>query len=115
MDKIKILKSATDETDEGILSAYLELAEGIILNHMYPYVDDLCVTKTNADGEEVPVYKMPRKYEVNQVQIAAYMLNKRGAEGELHHSENGTLRIYDSEDIPNDLLNDIPPHVGVLL
>ena len=103
MDLIALLKSETDETDEDILSAYLE-----------PVVKDICETKINGDGEEVPVYTMPKKYEVNQVMIAAYMLNKRGAQGELHHSENGTLRIYGSEHIPNDLLNDIPPHVGVL-
>lgn len=114
MDKIALLKSETDETDEDVLSAYLELAERAILNHMYPYVKDLFETTINDEGEEVPVYTMPKKYEVNQVQIAAYMLNKRGAQGELHHSENGTLRIYGSEHIPNDLLNDIPPHVGVI-
>lgn len=50
-----------------------------------------------------------------QVEIAAYMLNKRGAEGETAHSENGVSRSYEDGDIPATLLRRITPMAGVLL
>ena len=48
------------------------------------------------------------------VEIAAYMINKRGAEGEVSHSENGVSRTYEDGDIPPSLLRAITPVVGVL-
>lgn len=99
---ITLLSNMTDETDESVLSAYFDLAGQKILNHLYPFVEDL------SDKE------VPSKYHSEQIAITAYLLNKRGAEGELHHSENGTLRIYDSADIPSDMLKTIVPKVGVI-
>lgn len=99
--KIILVKGMTDETDDSLVSAYLELASEVILNHMYPY--------TMPDNAV-----MPERYGKNQVEIAAYLLNKRGAEGELHHSENGTLRIYDSPSVPASYLRDIIPYAEVV-
>ena len=86
-----------DETDEGILEVYLELAGQRILNRMYPYRDDY-------EGLEVP-----DKYVMTQLNIAVYMLNKRGAEGEVQHIENGVHRNYGSSDVPDTMLKDIYP------
>lgn len=95
-----MLQTMTGETDEQVLSAYLSLAENVVLTHAYPY---------DEDATEVPT-----RYQMVQVEIAAYMLNKRGAEGETSHSENGVTRSYEDGDIPPTLLRRIVPAVGVL-
>ena len=40
------------------------------------------------------------------------MLNKRGAEGEVSHTENGISRTYEKADIPTSMLRTIVPHCG---
>lgn len=86
-----------DDTDEGVLSVYLELAGQKILNRMYPYKEDY---------DDVTV---PDRYVAVQLKIANYMLNKRGAEGQIQHIENGIHRNYGSSDIPNEMLNEVVP------
>lgn len=49
-----------------------------------------------------------------QVQIAVFLWNKQGAEGEKEHVENGVSRYYENADIPASLLNDITPLVKVV-
>lgn len=85
----------SDET----LTAYLTLAGRKIIAKAYPYRDD--------------VTEVPAKYDFLQVEIAAYMLNKRGAEGQTSHTENGITRAYENADIPASMLRTITPHVGV--
>lgn len=87
------------DTDE-VLSTYLKLAGRKIINRAYPYDDSVT---------EVPV-----KYDTLQVEIAAYMLNKRGAEGQIQHTENGIQRAYENADIPASMLKPVTPHVGVI-
>lgn len=57
---------------------------------------------------------MPERYEYVQVEIAVYLINKRGAEGETAHSENGISRTYDNADIPSALLRDVVPFASTL-
>ena len=99
-DKLAMLISMTGETDENVLSTFLTLAKNVVLAKAYPY----------GDGTE----EMPLKYDTVQVEIAAYMLNKRGAEGEIVHLENGVSRHYEDGDIPPTLLRRITPMVGVM-
>ena len=99
-DKLAMLISMTGETDENVLSTFLTLAKNVVLAKAYPY----------GDGTE----EMPSKYDTVQVEIAAYMLNKRGAEGETAHSENGVSRSYEDGDIPPTLLRRITPMAGVM-
>ena len=47
--------------------------------------------------------------------IDVALLNKRGAEGETAHSENGVSRSYEDGDIPPTLLRRILPMAGVIL
>ena len=49
-----------------------------------------------------------------QVEIATYLLNKRGGEGELSHSENGISRSYENGDVPESMMRQIVPMAGVL-
>lgn len=99
-EKTKMLTQITGETEEAVLSTYLTLAEGVVLRKAFPF----------GDGTET----MPEKYGQTQVEIAAYMLNKRGAEGEIVHLENGISRHYEDGDIPPTLLRRIMPQGEVL-
>ena len=98
-EKMVMLTVMTEETDEDVLSMYLELAQNIVLQKAFPY----------GDGTEA----MPSKYDSVHVEIAAYMMNKRGAEGETVHLENGVSRHYEDGAIPPSLLRRIVPYVGV--
>jgi hypothetical protein len=100
-DKLTMLESMTGETDSTVLATYLTLAKGVVISKAYPY---------GTGTEEVPA-----PYHTTQVEIAAYMLNKRGAEGETAHSENGVSRSYEDGAIPATLLRRITPMAGVLL
>ena len=90
------------EDDFMVLSTYLDIAGEAIINRLYPYAKD---------DEELTV---PRKYQGLQVEICAYLVNKRGAEGQISHSENGIVRGYGSADIPDEMLSRIVPMVGVI-
>lgn len=96
-----MLTGMTEETNAATLSTYLLLAKQAVLLRLYPYKDN------SSEGE------VPAKYHGVQVEIAAFMLNKRGAEGEKAHSENGITRSYESGDIPDSLLRRIVPMAGV--
>lgn len=98
-EKLVILKRITGETDDEVLSTYLSMAASVVLTHAFPY------------GE---VEEVPTRYDNVQIEIAAYMLNKRGAEGETSHSENGVSRSYEDGDIPPTLLRRIVPTAGVV-
>ena len=93
--KIEMLSSMVDETNTQLLNVYLTIAKNKILNRAYPYDD----TKT----------EVPSKYDVLQCEIAAYLYNKRGAEGQTSHDENGIKRTYESADVPESMLKQITP------
>jgi hypothetical protein len=86
-----------DNTDQGILEVYLELAGQKILNRMYPY-------KESYEGLEVP-----DRYVAIQLKVANYMISKIGAEGEIQHIENGIHRNYGASDVPDPMLAEIVP------
>lgn len=98
-EKLTNLKAMVGDSDsDDVLSAYLTLAGRKIIAKAYPYRDDIT--------------EVPAKYDFLQVEIAAYMLNKRGAEGEVSHTENGISRTYEKADIPTSMLRTIVPHCG---
>jgi phosphosulfolactate synthase (CoM biosynthesis protein A) len=97
---IALLTTKTGETDSDILSAYLDDAADIVLKRLYPF---------GTDQTEIP-----ETYQRIQIDIAAFLINKMGAEGEKYHSENGVTRTYEDGDVPPALLRRIVPKVGVL-
>lgn len=99
-EKLTMLRNMCDETNDDILSTYLFIAKQIVLSKAYP----LC-----AENKEVP-----ECYTANQLRIAVYLINKRGAEGETSHTENGVSRTYASADVPYALLRDIIPMVEII-
>lgn len=104
VEKLAMLRVMTGQLNEGewsddFLLSYLSIAGQKILNRAYPYDDT--------------VTEVPRRYGVLQCEIAAYLLNKRGAEGETAHSENGINRTYENADVPDSMLNNVIPHCGL--
>lgn len=95
---LKILLN-DDSIDDAILSLYLKLAGDKIISILFPY----------GDGNE-----LPSKYDFIQIELALYFINKRGAEGQISHSENGISRTYENADIPTSILNRITPYCGVI-
>lgn len=100
MDKLQTLKLLTGATDseDDLLLALLSLAEDKILERLYPY----------DHSKET----LPTRYIGKQIEIAVYLYNKQGAEGQTAHSENGISRTYESADVPESMLRGIAPFVG---
>ena len=97
-----MLGTQIDENwSDDVLLAYLLLAGRKIINRAYPYSNDDSLV-------------VPTKYEILQCEIAVYLLNKRGAEGEISHSENGISRSYESADIPESMLMEVVPFCSVI-
>ena len=99
-EKLLVLKTMTDEVDEVLLNTYLSIGAHKVCRRAYPF--DLTQTV------------VPAQYEMNQIEIAAYLINKRGAEGELSHSENGISRSYSDGDVPASMLREIVPMCAVI-
>lgn len=99
-EKLTMLKAVTGEKDESVLSTYLSIAGNKVLKRAYPFDSTVTV--------------VPDRYAYNQVEIAAYLVNKRGAEGETAHSENGISRSYEDGDVPPTLLREIVPCASLI-
>ena len=99
-EKLTMLKAMTGEKDESVLSTYLSIAGNKVLKRAYPFDSTVTV--------------VPDRYAYNQVEIAAYLVNKRGAEGETAHSENGISRSYEDGDVPPTLLREIVPCASII-
>ena len=104
VEKLSLLRVMVGQPNEGdwsddVLTSYLAIAGQKIINRAYPYDDS--------------VREVPRRYSYLQCDIANYLLNKRGAEGQTGHSENGVSRSYESADVPESMMSEITPNVGV--
>ena len=99
-EKLTMLKAMTGEKDESVLSTYLSIAGNKVLKRAYPFDNTVTV--------------VPDRYAYNQVEIAADLVNKRGAEGETAHSENGISRSYEDGDVPPTLLREIVPCASLI-
>lgn len=101
-EKLDLLKAMLGDSTEStiVLSTYLKIAGDKIINKAYPYSNDIT--------------EVPKRYNILQCEIAAYLINKRGAEGQTSHSENGISRSYENADIPASMLSSVTPHVGII-
>ena len=106
VEKLSLLRVMTGKPDndeewsDDVLFSYLTIAGRKILNRAYPYDDTVTI--------------VPVRYENLQCEIANYLLNRRGSEGQTSHSENGVSRSYESADVPESMLREVLPRVGVL-
>lgn len=100
LEKIVMVKAMNDETDDDVISAFLTIAGNKICRIAYPFDPSAMV--------------VPTQYETLQVEAACYLLNKRGAEGQTSHSENGINRSYENADLPDSMIRTIVPMAGVV-
>ena len=96
---IKVLVG--DSRFDEYVPHYLEIAKGAVVSHLWPYDD----AKTWED--------VPEKHHPRTVEIAVYLVNRRGSEGETSHSESGVSRSYESAGIPKSYFAGMVPSVGV--
>ena len=99
-EKMELLGVMTDEDSQTVKSAYLNFAKQIVFEKAYPF------------GNYPSVF--PSRYDGVQVQIAAYLINKQGAEGEIVHLESTVSRHWSSGDVDPDLLRRITPFAVAL-
>lgn len=89
LERLKALIGNPAESD-AVLEFYLENAKDII-----------CDIRFSIDVEQ--------KYLTQQIKIALELYNKRGAEGQASHGENGIMRTYEKADVSPSLLAQITP------
>ena len=89
LERLKALIGNPAESD-AVLEFYLENDKDII-----------CDIRFSIDVEQ--------KYLTQQIKIALELYNKRGAEGQASHGENGIMRTYEKADVSPSLLAQITP------
>ena len=105
LERLKIHLEITDSSEDALLRDILTSAKNAILARRYPYTE----YPMDETGETI----LEKRYEDLQIRIAVYLYNKRGAEGQTVHNENGINRTYESADVPESLMRGITPFVGV--
>lgn len=98
LTNLKLYLGITDTSEDTLLSFLLSVAGQKILDRLYPFDD----TKTS----------VPSRYQTKQIEIAQYLYNRRGSEGETYHDEGGVNRTYESADVPESLMRGITPYCG---
>lgn len=98
LEKLKLWLDISDTKSDSKLQLMLDRAESVIKRRRN-WPDD---------------QPMETRWNELQIQIALFLWNKQGAEGEKSHVENGVSRHYENADIPSSLLNDITPIVRVV-
>ena len=97
----EMVKELVDEPRfDRFVPHYLERAKSAMMEHLFPFED--------VEWSDVPV-----KHHGTVVEIAVYLVNRRGGEGETTHSESGVSRSYESAGIPASYFKGIVPHVGI--
>lgn len=84
------------QTNQNDIKRFVLVAESKIRNLVFPHSDD--------------PRDIPERYQCLVCEAAAYLYNKRGAEGQTAHSENGVSRSYESGDLPSSIIRQITPH-----
>lgn len=92
-----------DSSKDDLLLIFLLQAENKVLKARCPY-------GYTATQKEVVL----SAYSDNVENIYTYLYNKRGAEGESSHDENGISRAYESAGIPSSFFDGIVPLVDVI-
>ena len=96
-DAVSALMLSTGEESYELASLYVERARAAILARRYPYSE-------NPQSESWDV-----RYDILSVEIAEFMWAKRGAEGQVTHTENGIIRQWSQDAIPKQLLSQVIP------
>ena len=94
--KLEVMLGSVCESNT--LVVYLDLAKQKVLNKRFPFGTELT--------------EVPSQYENLQLELAVCLFNKRGAEGQETHNENGVNRTWRTE---AEILEEIPSMVGMPL
>lgn len=89
--------------DTLVEEVYLPMAKDAVVSRLWPF------------DEEKTFEDVPERFRTQTCQIAAYLLDRSGAEGEIRHVENGTTREWASANIPEAMFVGMVPFGGVLL
>ena len=103
LTNLKIYLKITDTVEDDLLSLLLAQADAKILQKRFPF---------DATDEEKALALTA--YSDVELDIAVYLYNKQGAEGEKAHNENGMNRSYESASIPPSYTSGITPMCGVV-
>jgi hypothetical protein len=98
LSNLKLYLGITNTSEDTLLSFLLNIAGQKILDKLYPF--------------DSTVLTVPERYQLKQIEIAQFLYNKRGAEGEIAHNENGVNRTYEDADVPPSMLRGIVPYCG---
>lgn len=98
---LQAVKTLTGSANETELNVYISLAESSVIGRLFPF-------NQNATWADVP-----EKHHMRTCEIAAYLYNKRGAEGEVSHSESGVSRTYESASVPASMFAGMVPFAGI--
>ena len=93
---IRTMLGGEEEIADEVLDIYLRQAQQKILNHRFPYGTKLV--------------EVEPQYELDMLELAVYLYNLRGAEGQTRHVENGVTREWRTE---NEILSSIPRMAGI--
>lgn len=102
-EMIELVTALSGESSSTLVSAFISMAGDAIKNRAFPFASDT----------ELSTLSVPVRYQNLQVEIAVYLLDKRGAEGETVHNENGINRSYENGSIPGSMLKQVVPFCGV--
>lgn len=101
IDILAMLQRRLGDMDEDVLLDYILVAQHIILERRYGLIDNYPTI-------------FPDRYLITAFQVALYLINRDGSEGQMSHSEGGITRTYRNANIPEDLLTDVIPFGGVI-
>lgn len=99
IEKAKRLMNYEGASDD-LVTDLLEQAASAIANRMFPF------------SNQPKDFEVPSRYVRTQLEIAAYLYGKMGAEGQLIHTENGISRTYEAGSVPESMLKQIAPRCG---
>lgn len=107
-EKLTTIKVLLDDgtgylPSDTTLTTYITLAANEILYWRYHLVG----------GVPVDVSAVPAEYEPTQIYAVVAGYTQAGAEGESHHHENGTVRIFRYEDMMGYIRNHVLPYARV--
>ena len=95
---MKTMLGSDVDVDEETMLTYLNVAKSKILTHRYPYGTKLT--------------EVEPQYEMKMIELAVICYSREGVEGQKSHKENGTDRVYQTE---QEILASIPRVAGLPL
>jgi len=98
---VEVKLSCGEEVTDALVASALARAKDTILARRFPFVADPSACE------------WPTRYDSLQCEIAAFLIGKRGAEGETSHKENGIDRVWATDGIPTSMLRRVIPFAGV--